>query len=708
MVALKVLAPHLTWEAGFAARFQNEARTVARLRHPNIVTVHDIGEESGQLYIAMEYLDGRTLAQVIREDGPLSLEQTVAILAQVAGALDYAHRQGVLHRDVKPANIMIEKDDQARLQATLMDFGLVKAMEGSQSLTSLGVTLGSPEYMAPEQADPNRQDEVGPATDLYALGIVAYEMLTGRVPFKGNTPATLNAHLNLPPPNPQEIRTDLSVLVAQVLLKALAKVPSERYPTAAALAAALCAAAQPPKPMLESVRQQPKPKLLNRKYAWLWLGLVGILVVMLLAGGIWIDSLIKSPSTPTAMVSLPTATSPATRTATSTQTLAPTATWTPTPTAANRSTYTPTWTSEPTATLTQVRTPTSIPTSTSVVTKTPTPMPTSTEMPYVMAKTAVNVRSGPGTVYAVLGQIQQGDKLPLLARTANADWWQVNYQGEMAWVSASLVEASYSGTEIEIAQDIPPTPILTPTPTLVIGSTRISEKDGMVMVYVPAGAFQMGSEDGNSDEKPVHTVTLDAFWIDRTEVTNAQYKRCVDAGGCMPPSSFKSYTRESYYGNPEFDNYPMINVSWTQANTYCAWTGRRLPSEAEWEKAARGTDGRTYPWGNTFDGSKLNFCDVNCHATDRDSNSDDGYADTAPVGSYPAGASPYGTLDMAGNVWEWVADWYDGPLNGQARVLRGGAWWVHPKDVRTAGRYFSGPYYSDNGIGFRCVRSGAE
>jgi serine/threonine-protein kinase len=239
------------------------------------------------------------------------------------------------------------------------------------------------------------------------------------------------------------------------------------------------------------------------------------------------------------------------------------------------------------------------------------------------------------------------------------------------------------------------------------------------MVWVPAGEFTMGSNDGDSDEQPVHTVYLDDYWIDQTEVTNAQYAACVAAGTCAPPGDSSSASRGSYYGNPDYDDYPVIYVSWRDADAYCAWREARLPTEAEWEKAARGNDGRTYSWGdNSISGELANSCDVNCELDWKDANIDDGYADTSPVGSYPAGASPYGARDMAGNVWEWVADWYDryyynsraanenpaGPLSGGYRVLRGGGWFNNEWDVRAALRLRSRPDVRYDGSGFRCAR----
>lgn len=293
-----------------------------------------------------------------------------------------------------------------------------------------------------------------------------------------------------------------------------------------------------------------------------------------------------------------------------------------------------------------------------------------------------------------------------------------------------------------------PSPTAAPTPTASltpgIGSTLVSDMDGMLLRYVPVGAFTMGSNEGDNDEKPPHTVTLTAFWIDQTEVTNAMFKKFVDATGYMsdaekagagyvfdPATNSWPATNGANWQHPRgpgsdlngLADHPVVQVSWNDARAYCEWAGRRLPTEAEWEKAARGPstgsgDGRIYPWGNqAVAGNLLNFADRNLEVSWADKNVEDGYQYTAPVGHYPDGASPYGALDMAGNVWEWVADWYDetyyahspdsnpvGATTGNVRVFRGGGWNDGAANIRAADRYGLKPDGLGENGGFRCAR----
>ena len=225
------------------------------------------------------------------------------------------------------------------------------------------------------------------------------------------------------------------------------------------------------------------------------------------------------------------------------------------------------------------------------------------------------------------------------------------------------------------------------------------EQIGLEWVTVPAGEFTMGSND-SGDEQPIHQVYLSEYQIARHPVTNAQYELFVKANSYAAPKHWKNKKIP-----PGKENHPVVNVSWKDAQTFCAWAGVRLPTEAEWEKAARGTDGRKYPWGNEPPTEEL--CNFNSNV-----------GDTTPIGSYPKGASPYGVLDMAGNVWEWVNDWYDekyysvspsvnpqGPASGTRRVLRGGSWLVNDHYVRSADRVNYIPDIWGDLFGFRCVRS---
>lgn len=251
-----------------------------------------------------------------------------------------------------------------------------------------------------------------------------------------------------------------------------------------------------------------------------------------------------------------------------------------------------------------------------------------------------------------------------------------------------------------------------------LGDTRERPADGAAMAYVPGGEFRIGQKASLQDR--VHTVELDSFWIDRTEVTNDQFRLCVDAGACRPPT--RCAWGEPTYADPSKADHPVICVTWQAASDYCRWAGGRLPTEAQWEVAARGPQAPIYPWGDDLDGAPLNACDVNCpHEDQRVKEDDDGYGRTAPVGSYPGGASWCGALDMAGNVWEWVADWHapypltrqtnpTGPESGTERVIRGGSWYENDDYgfLRADNRHPFNPRDYNHLIGFRCAMPAEE
>lgn len=287
----------------------------------------------------------------------------------------------------------------------------------------------------------------------------------------------------------------------------------------------------------------------------------------------------------------------------------------------------------------------------------------------------------------------EGRKLTMRRRK----WWRVAWYG-------LLVCAGCSGESV--LDELPEGVFLDRTPAGTVDT----------MLVVNAGDFLMGTNQGFDPEGPAHVVYLSAFYIDKYEVTNAQFRAYARATGASLPAET---------GNPLFSNdrQPVVGVTWTEADAYCRWRGGRLPTEAQWEKAARGTDGRTYPWGEQAPGAEYAIMDLGgtCGRTNW-ANPSAGpvpgeFCHTLPVGSRPRGASPYGLLDMAGNAWEWCIDWYDdtyygrspgedpaGPVDGTFRVVRGSSWHHLPHYLKTSARFRFYPDQKGNFIGFRCVR----
>jgi formylglycine-generating enzyme required for sulfatase activity len=285
-----------------------------------------------------------------------------------------------------------------------------------------------------------------------------------------------------------------------------------------------------------------------------------------------------------------------------------------------------------------------------------------------------------------------------------------------------------TSTNVPFTSISEPTKTLVPSPTLGIGSAMVSGIDGMTLLYVPEGKFTMGTKTEDAviecqkyrsdcqlysfkDQEPPHEVDLNAYWIGQTEVTNEMYAKCVDAGKCNPPNSTERFSNSSYA------DHPVFTISWFDAAAYCSWVGRRLPTEAEWEKAASWDESKQnksmYPWGNSIDCSFANY---------RDSILDNGcIGDTTPVRSYPSGISPYGAYNMAGNVLEWVADWYEatyyqssdlsnplGPDSGASRVIRGGGLADTEIGLFTTFRFPFPPWVSNIYVGFRCASDATQ
>ena len=610
-VAIKEMIPQPNLEAQtltqLRRQFQQEAAILAHLHHPHLVGVRDFFEEDGNAYLVMHFIEGESLAAIVERDGALTEDQALIWAGQLLDALAYCHNQGVIHRDVKPQNVIICSNGQA----VLVDFGLVKLWDPHDPHTKTVIRgMGTPEYAPPEQYDVTAS-HTDPRSDIYSLGATLYHSLTGQAPPSATQRMANPSSLRVP----RSLNPRLSTRTEQAILQAMEPQPERRFQRAHDMAAALSDRASTTVTRSAGATHRAtkvmpgKRDTVSSRPAWVsaWVWGLGGACLLALATGVFVLVMKKGDSPP----------SPATA---------------------------------------------ALPTETPI-----TALPT----------------------------------------------------------------------------EPPPAPTMSSTATFLppsLGDTWLRPGDGAMMVYVPAGEFEMGNDDDGvedafqmcmryrghcerewfEDEQPVHTVALDGFWMDRTEVTNAQYQQCVESGACGPPAERGSHTRDSYYGDSAYDNHPVINVSWYQARSYCDWVGARLPTEAEWEYTARGPDGRMFPWGNEF-GARLNYCDANCVLDWADEAIDDGYVDTAPVGSFPRGASWCGVLDIAGNVWEWSADWYDdsyyarsthrnpaGTSSGEYRILRGSSWYSNRSYTRSTYRYSNTPDYFDVDVGFRCVISLGE
>lgn len=673
-LAMKVLRADPTEDITVFRLFQREADALKTLAHPNIVPFYGLEQTIQFSFILEGFIDGPTLKETLAQRGMLPVTEALTYLKSLSAALGFAHNQGFIHCDVKPGNVMTDKGGNVYLT----DFGIVRHTSPGTTVTLTGA--GTPAYMAPEQA---MGRPLSAAADVYALAIVFYEMLTGHRPFTGNEPETQAAgsslsdriryaQIQLPPPDPRLLNAQLPYELCRVLWVALSKQPEQRFGSTFDFFIAACHAAglredQIPT-RLNPAGQQPgtEPVRLNDNSIPQWM----------------------TPSMPSAH---------------------------------------------------------DIPLQ---------PQPAPSRKLWIIGGITGLLLCLSAASLILLPQI-----LPLLFPDGFPA--QVGDTGARAPSRTPRSSEKVLPTEdLRPIETIPVSPTEVPLPEITRTFTSIpptatfppaptdTPPPPAERVLIPDGTFLMGATDRDSAvetndtilgaETPSHTVYLDAFYIDLTEVTNAMFADFVRATGYRTHAEISGeahvYRADTDNFRPQsgatwqdpdgsgrgisgLDDHPVVQISWSDAAAFCSWRGGRLPTEAEWEKAARGDDGRLYPWGNSYNGNLLNGSDKTLGQDPELFSYNDGYAFTAPVGSYAGGASPYGVLDMAGNVLEWVNDYSSrsyynvspdrnppGPSSGPAHVLRGGSWYSGPRNNRAAHRVGAEELeIAVQNYGFRCA-----
>ncbi len=599
-VAVKVLRPEVVNDSLSRERFHREARAAAMLNHPNAVVIHDFGEDAdGTAYIVMELLEGHSLRQILNEQKTMPPERTYGVLRQACAALESAHRRGIIHRDIKPDNIILTNSEDLTDHVKILDFGIAKLRDKAvdtasleKSLTTVGTVIGTPHYMSPEQCQGEPADA---RSDIYSLGVVIYEMLTGAVPFTAKTPTGVAVkHVTEPPKPLSNTLPGIAAALDKVVMRALAKNAADRQQSALELAREFEAALNPGRTSSQSVVATQE---------------------------------IRTAEAATRVMSQVPDTS----------------------------------------------------TSQSVNNR-------SFETQITPARTADNKKPFPVTAVALAALliILIGISAFLLVRARN---------------KRVVVVAPTPTTIPEVSPSLA-TPTPPPTPAMPV------PPEGMA--YIPGGDFRLGRNDGTDEyDRPSSQATVKAFFMDITEVTNEQYQKFVDENNATPPPSWKD---QKFLAGTE--KLPVTEVSWEDATAYAGWAGKRLPTEEEWEFAARGPDNRLYPWGMEWQPGFSNVTEP-----------DGGKKKLAPVGSFAQGVSPFKVLDLSGNAWEWTASElkaYPGgtlPVQPEGyrnlKVIRGGSYDVPPE--RATATFRRGwpasrqdwpegkkPDYSQTG--FRCVQ----
>ena len=611
--AVKLLKPEFVANQTAIKRFQLEAKAAGRIHHPNAVKVTDFGVTPERIvYLVMELVQGHSLRSLMRNEKKLDYIRAVRIVLQICGALEAAHRGGVIHRDLKPDNILIEKvHDTERVK--VLDFGIAKLKETKTDafLTQAGTIIGTPQYMSPEQCQGNPLD---PASDIYSIGILLYEMLSGSVPFDGESVLqVVYDQLHAPPRQLRELSPDLPEPLAQVVMRALEKEPADRQSSATQLSDELKQAVE----MAGEGGSLPATNPLVFRP---------------------IDSTsIRRPSIESS------------------------------PTAEDRQNQTP-----------------------SLNEKQP--------VSYSRETTALSNRVAEQTSHIdvnssqfELGRSTSPDQMAPAAQEPvdlEAETEELPKKKSRTGIFAVAAIAIMALAGIIIYFNMNPSQ---PTPD---PRTPVPPEG---MVYIAGGKFMMGRNDGSSDEGPARELKIEPFFLDAQEVTNQDYKRFVDASRRRAP---KHWSFNGSYA-PEEARFPVTYVTWDDAASYAKWANKRLPSEAEWEYAARGGEkGYLYPWGNQWQDGAANV--------DRK-----GQAKPAPVRSFEKDISPFGVYDMSGNVSEWVQDYYSERYGARPdqrlRVYRGGNFRDVPEKSTNTYRWSDFPTETPDDqiyrVGFRCAKN---
>jgi serine/threonine protein kinase/formylglycine-generating enzyme required for sulfatase activity len=725
-VAIKVLRPDLTIsnEEGVGFFFEEATKTVS-LQHPMIVKVLSADyTPDGSAYMVMEWLDGRTLEQEMKEQGVFPLQRLIDLLEQIAEAVAYAHRKRIIHRDLKPSNIMLVREESGEESIRVLDFGIAKVLSTTIGIGTNTRVAGTSYYISPEQTIAH--SPIDQSADIYSLGVILYQMLTGQVPFEADTEGqVMDMHRSILPRPLREIRPDIPRAIEDVVLKALSKRPLDRFPTATDFARAFRQAAN--LALSELVAQSvdatsgevvPQAEVyLNGKYegrtgedGW-WRKadmtprqyLIEVespryirfnrsvdlepneeLTVVAKLERKQIGELIVSCNAADAGVEI------AGRLAGKTdqngrfflESM-------------DAGSYTvrvshPQYLLAETTVTVEVWKQAYAPFQLEIRPRRDLLKPVKRTTGLLVERSRDSASSMMRTTRSLAGRGAQ-------ALRSISIW---GYAGIavaiLGCVIAVLIINMPKPTPEPVLPPSEPAPSViaappSPSPPPPSPSSPPSPPEGMV--YIPGGTFQMGYDmaAGDLQSGPPHAVTVEPFFIDKYEVTTDAY--------------LKNQNPTGQTGQTEENKLPMTGVNWREADSYCRSLGKRLPTEAEWEFAARGEGGRLYPWGNKFEADRANVAGV--------------FGSFSPVGSFPGGDSPFGVSDMSGNAMEWTdSDFsvYEGSrykpsgCSQPCKVIRGGAYFDRPEDATAVFRREYEPSVLSRRrnayavLGFRCAK----